>query len=67
MAKWNETDFYPDVYDKAAVLACRISWNHPMPGREQASGVGVQVMLMISTAAPGIRTRPIQMSPSMQR
>jgi hypothetical protein len=30
-AGFDDTDFYPDVYDKAAVLACRIAWNHPLP------------------------------------
>lgn len=25
-----EEDFYPDLYDKAAVLACRLAWNHPL-------------------------------------
>ena len=30
-AGFADTDFYPDLYDKAAVLACRISWNHPLP------------------------------------
>jgi death-on-curing protein len=26
-----DADFYPDLYDKAAVLACRLAWNHPLP------------------------------------
>lgn len=33
-----DTDFYPDIFDKAAVLACRISWNHPLPdGNKRAA------------------------------
>lgn len=24
-------DFYPDIHDKAAVLVCRLAWNHPLP------------------------------------
>ena len=28
-AGFDDTDFYPDPHDKAAVLACRIAWNHP--------------------------------------
>jgi len=24
-------EYYPDVYDKAAVLLCRLAWNHPLP------------------------------------
>ena len=23
-------DFYPDIVDKAAVLTCRLAWNHPL-------------------------------------
>ena len=30
-AGFEDTDFYPDLFDKAAVLACRISWNHTLP------------------------------------
>ena len=37
-AGFDETDFYPDVCDKAAVLACRIAWNHPLPdGNKRAA------------------------------
>ncbi len=37
-ASFDDTDFYPDVYDKAAVLACRIAWNHPLPdGNKRAA------------------------------
>ena len=24
-------DFYPDLFEKAAVLTCRLAWNHPLP------------------------------------
>lgn len=24
-------EFYPDIYDKAAVVVCRLAWNHPLP------------------------------------
>jgi len=30
-ASFGEQDFYPDVIDKAAVLTCRLAWNHPSP------------------------------------
>ena len=37
-AGFGDTDFYPDVYDKASVLACRIAWNHPLPdGNKRAA------------------------------
>ncbi len=29
-AGFGDEDFYPDVYDKAAVLCCRLAWNHPL-------------------------------------
>ena len=25
-----DQDFYPNVIDKAAVLTCRLAWNHPL-------------------------------------
>ncbi len=31
-------DEYPDLYDKAAVLTCRLAWNHPLPdGNKRAA------------------------------
>ena len=37
-AGFGDTDFYPDLLDKAAVLACRIAWNHPLPdGNKRAA------------------------------
>ena len=37
-AGFDDTDFYPDTSDKAAVLACRIAWNHPLPdGNKRAA------------------------------
>ena len=37
-AGFDDTDFYPEVLDKAAVLACRIAWNHPLPdGNKRAA------------------------------
>ncbi len=37
-AGFGDEDFYPDIYDKAAVLCCRLAWNHPLPdGNKRAS------------------------------
>jgi death-on-curing protein len=37
-AGFGDEDFYPDLFDKAAVLACRLSWNHPLPdGNKRAA------------------------------
>ncbi len=31
-------EFYPDIIDKAAVLTCRLAWNHPLPdGNKRAA------------------------------
>ena len=40
-AGFGDTDFYPDVYDKAAVLACRIAWNHPLPDGNKRAAWGL--------------------------
>jgi death-on-curing protein len=29
-AGFGDEDFYPDLYDKAAVLTCRLAWNHAL-------------------------------------
>jgi death-on-curing protein len=40
-AGFDDTDFYPRLLDKAAVLACRIAWNHPLPdGNKRAARPG---------------------------
>ncbi len=37
-AGFGEVKFYPDIYDKAAVLVCRLTWNHPLPdGNKRAA------------------------------
>ena len=37
-AGFGDEDFYPDIYDKAAILSCRLVWNHPLPdGNKRAS------------------------------
>ncbi len=37
-ASFGGQDFYPDLIDKAPVLACHIAWNHPLPeGNKRAS------------------------------
>jgi death-on-curing protein len=43
-AGFDDTDFYPDVFDKAAVLACRIAWNHLLPDTDHA----VEAMLAVA-------------------
>lgn len=37
-AGFGDEDFYPDLVDKAAVLTCRLAWNHPLPdGNKRAA------------------------------
>lgn len=37
-AGWSGEDFYPSLIDKAAVLTCRLAWNHPLPdGNKRAA------------------------------
>lgn len=37
-AGFGEEEFYPDLYDKAAVLVCRLARNHPLPdGNKRAA------------------------------
>ena len=37
-AGFGDEDFYPDICDKAAILCCRLAWNHPLPdGNKRAS------------------------------
>lgn len=37
-AGFGDDDFYPDPYDKAAVLTCHLAWNHPlMDGNKRAA------------------------------
>jgi death-on-curing protein len=37
-ASFGDQDFYPDLIDKAAVLACHLAWNHPLvDGNKRAS------------------------------
>jgi death-on-curing protein len=45
-AGFGDTDFYPDVYDKAAVLACRIAWNHPLPDGNKRAAWACLVMFI---------------------
>lgn len=45
-AGFGDTDFYRDLHDKAAVLACRIAWNHPLPNGNMRAAWACLVMLI---------------------
>lgn len=37
-ASFGGEEFYPELVDKAAVLTCRLAWNHPLPdGNKRAA------------------------------
>ena len=45
-ASFGGQDFYPDVIDKAAVLTCRLAWNHPLPdGNKRAAWAALVLFL----------------------
>ncbi len=37
---------YPDIYDKAAVLVCRLAWNHPLPDGNKRAAWACLVMFI---------------------
>ncbi|MGH9919311.1 MAG: type II toxin-antitoxin system death-on-curing family toxin, partial [Nitrososphaerales archaeon] len=45
-AAYGGEEFYPDLIDKAAVLTCRLAWNHPLPdGNKRASWASLVLFL----------------------
>lgn len=51
-ASFGGQDFYPELIDKAAVLACHIAWNHPRPdGNERASWACLLMFLDLNGVA----------------
>jgi death on curing protein len=45
-AGFGDQDFYPDLIDKAAVLTCRLAWNHPLPdGNKRAAWAALVLFL----------------------
>ena len=45
-AEFGGVEFYPDIIDKAAVLTCRIAWNHPLPdGNKRAAWASLVMFL----------------------
>lgn len=45
-ASFGGQDFYPDVIDKAAVLTCRLAWNHPLPDGNKRAAWAALVLLL---------------------
>jgi death-on-curing protein len=56
-ASFESHEFYPDLFDKAAVLTCRLAWNHPLPdGNKRASWAAL--VLFIDLNGRGAGSRP---------
>ena len=45
-ARFGDEEFYPDSLDKAAVLTCRLSWNHPLPDGNKRAAWAALVMFI---------------------
>ena len=42
-------EFYPDLYDKASVLACRLAWNHPLfDGNKRAAWMALAMFVELN-------------------
>ena len=51
-ASFSGDDFYPDLIDKAAVLTCRLAWNHPLlDGNKRAAWASLLVFLDLNGGA----------------
>ena len=45
-ASFGGQEFYPEVIDKAAVLTCRLAWDHPLPdGNKRAAWAALVLFL----------------------
>jgi death-on-curing protein len=45
-AGFGDVEFYPDLYDKAAVLVCRLAWNHPLSDGNKRAAWAALVMFI---------------------
>lgn len=45
-AGFGDQDFYPALLDKAAVLTCRLAWNHPLPDGNKRAAWAALVMFL---------------------
>ena len=51
-AGFGDVEFYPDVYDQAAVLVCRLTWNHPLPdGNKRAAWASLVMFIDLNGGA----------------
>jgi death-on-curing protein len=51
-AEFGGTGFYPGLAEKAAVLVCRLAWNHPLPdGNKRAAWASLIMFLDLERPA----------------
>jgi death-on-curing protein len=51
-AGFGDQDFYPDLFDKAAVLTCRLAWNHPLlDGNKRAAWAALVLFVDLNGGA----------------
>ena len=51
-AGFGDVDYYADVYGKAAVLVCRLAWNHPLPdGNKRAAWAALVMFIDLNNGA----------------
>lgn len=49
-AGFGDQEFYPDIVDKAAVLTCRLAWNHPLPdGNKRAAWAALVLFIDLNS------------------
>jgi death-on-curing protein len=49
-AGFGDEEFYPDLVEKAAVLTCRLAWNHPLPdGNKRAAWATLVLFIDLNT------------------
>lgn len=50
-AGFGDQEFYPDLIHKAAVLTCRLAWNHPLPdGNKRVAWASLLLFLDVNGA-----------------
>jgi death on curing protein len=51
-AGFGDHEFYPELIDKAAVLTCRLAWNHPLPdGNKRAAWAALVMFVELNDGA----------------
>ena len=57
-AGFGEEEFYPDIYDKAAVLLCRLAWNHPLLDGNKRAAWATLVMFIDLNSGTWVPDQP---------